>query len=355
LGGREAENLCQQGKKPHERIKERTMKNCFQKPFPGALSRFGLLLGVSVLLSGAPLHADPPAYDEAKRFGYKFVLDEAPRSHQPRAPQDKDYQPHFQQVSEKQLGQNRELLAPRLYQKPEPASLIPTLLKLFQQQPQSPKIARKLALTCLNAGQPREALHWFIKAFQLDRNDHSALWNMATLAYRLGDQEKASAYFGEYARIDPYSAWGKMARQFQKGKYGNTELSEGFANVLGKTWICEPGMGSGSSSLGESGIMVIEGQIPPVDMFSTPMYGGSNSGAPVAEKTSAAKKTEKLLKNTSSKPSINKAEIEAPKVLAPAPAAVSPRVSESNQPPSPGIPVVPPTVATPTTSVPAGS
>lgn len=326
-----------------------------------------LCLGIFLTLSANPASADPPPQEMGIYLGYKYAIPLLPKKNFPRAPRDKWYNPAPSSTgSGKEAEEAREFLTPRLYQKPESTTLIPMLLKLFQKQPDSAKIARKLALTCLQGGQPREALYWFTKTFQLDRSDVSALWNMATLAYRLGEFQKAYAFLGEYARIDPYSAWGRIARNFQKtGKYGGYELSSAFSKNMPKTGSVEPGGGGSGESL-----MIIDGRATtleeiappyqPVPMIPSLQTPGPGSIPPV--------KTEKPRSSmvAPSRPSINRAEIEpatpapatkkaekapAPKAAAPAMAVAPPEPPPASPPPISPAPA--PTAAAASATAPA--
>ena len=178
--------------------------------------------------------ADPPARTMAEILGYKSpeLLEQLPPRHDPRAPRDPWLNSHRDLLRARQIDQD-SLMNPRMYGRPEPADMIPLLVDLHRKQPESAKITRKLALTCLGAGQPREALYWFTQTFHRDRTDFPALWNMATLSYRFGDHEASQSFFREYASIDPHSAWGMMAREFSKsGSFSGVNLADGFDGTI---------------------------------------------------------------------------------------------------------------------------
>jgi len=209
--------------------------------------------------------ADPPARDMAKTFGYgPDIVDQMPTTQGPRAPNPQ----RRPSVSPREPALDSGLLhriQPRVYQHSEPSSLLPTLLRLHQQQPASPKITRKLALTCLQAGQTREALHWFMQTFQRDRSDLAALWNMAALSLQLGDKTAAHAYLAQYAHQDSYSPWGRMAKRFLASEgslAGNSsEDFQGTAPHIG--YIDSSPVGSGNSG----SMLVIDGRTITPDEF----------------------------------------------------------------------------------------
>ncbi len=214
------------------------------------------------------------------------IVKMAPGKHSERAPKDVAPKSILNPLPAELPGEARDYLTPRVYQRPEPTNFIPTLLRLYQQQPASSKITRKLALTCLQAGQPREALHWFIKTFHLDRSDLSALWNMATLAYRLGEMDAANSYLAEYARLDPYSAWGKIANQFRKtGKFGGVEFSTTFSETPPRTSFSTPGGEKNSGSL-----LIIDGKTVNSEYISPPPILTEREPEAKKEKKSDSKK-----------------------------------------------------------------
>lgn len=227
-----------------------------------------LIAGALCMMTALPAVADPPAEEMARQLGYSELIEhmDLPKHHDPRAPLPKA-RGGIEAVTAERLPADRKLLDTYMYQKAEHASMIPFLLSLQKKQPTSSKISRKLALTCLQAGQPREALYWFTYTYQRDRNDLPALWNMAALAYRLGDTRKLNDYLDEYARRDPNSMWGMVAKKF---------LETGtFAGFDARSTIAEHGMprigyvGAGAAGAREGGLMVVEGKrVSPEEMLS---------------------------------------------------------------------------------------
>lgn len=211
----------------------------------------------------AVLPADPPAREMASELGYKEpdLLMDVPMQHGKRAPKDQSYR-NYREDLRKVETDFHDAMQPKMYDRPEAARMIPYILELHKKQPASPKITRKLALTCLGAGQPREALHWFTQTFHRDRSDLNALWNMSVLAYRLGETKAAEAYLREYSLLDPYSAWGKMAKEFiRSGRFGGAELASGFQ--ADRARIGEVSASEARETASGSGrIMVIENRNP---------------------------------------------------------------------------------------------
>ncbi len=226
-----------------------------------------LIAGALCMMTAVPAFADPPAEEMARQLGYSELIKhmELPKRHDPRAPLPKQ-RGGIEAVTAERLPADRKLLDAYMYQKAEHASMIPFLLSLQKKQPESPKISRKLALTCLQAGQPREALYWFTYTYQRDRTDLPALWNMAALAHRLGDVRKMNDYLDEYARRDPNSMWGMVAKKF---------LETGtFAGYDARSTIADHGMprvgyvGGGAAGAKEGGLMVVEGKrVTPEEML----------------------------------------------------------------------------------------
>ncbi|MBP7635356.1 hypothetical protein KBA41_14405 [Candidatus Ozemobacteraceae bacterium] len=226
-----------------------------------------LIAGALCMMTAVPAFADPSAEEMARQMGYSELIKhmELPKRHDPRAPLPKQ-RGGIEAVTADRLPADRKLLDAYMYQKAEHASMIPFLLSLQKKQPESPKISRKLALTCLQAGQPREALYWFTYTYQRDRTDLPALWNMAALSYRLGDTRKLNDYLDEYAKRDPNSMWGMVAKKF---------LETGtFAGYDARSTIADHGMprvgyvGGGAAGAKEGGLMVVEGKrVTPEEMF----------------------------------------------------------------------------------------
>ncbi|EKD82501.1 MAG: hypothetical protein ACD_39C01250G0003, partial [uncultured bacterium] len=181
---------------------------------------------------------------------------------------------------QRQLMAPEDLLHPRVMQKSESPRMIPVLMRYHRQNPASHKITRKLAVTCLRNGQPREALYWFTQTWQRDRSDYESLWNMASLAYSLGETSLTRKYLTEYSKVDPNSAWGRMSREFLAGRFSGSDLSDGFDSEMARfgdvdgsssSTKADNNRGVKSTSTGNSsdgnGIMVIEGKRTSFDQF----------------------------------------------------------------------------------------
>lgn len=260
-----------------------------------------ILIPVILGLLSSPVMAQPSLQDFVRDLGYTeaFIAEGLPeiagkKSDLSRAkaiPARKIT--HEPTVSD--LSDPSDLLHPRVFQKGEAPQMIPVLLRLQKQNPTSDKITRKLAVTCLRNGQPREALYWYIQTYQRDRSDFESLWNMASIAYRLGEMDQAKKYLQEYASLDPKSAWGRMAREFLAGSFSGKNLNDGFKSGFGRT-----GISSGESEESKqlnlrlvaegkavdsrqqgAGVMVIEGNRT---TFSDYMRASKRNEAPVKAK-----------------------------------------------------------------------
>ncbi|MFZ5952991.1 MAG: tetratricopeptide repeat protein, partial [Candidatus Rifleibacteriota bacterium] len=212
-----------------------------------------------------------------------------------------------------------DFLQPRLYAKSEAPGMIPYLLKLQKQNPTSAQITRKLAATCLKNGQPREALYWYTQTYQRDRSDLEALWNMAALAYQLGEEDQAEKYLKEYADADPNSAWGRMAKEFSAGRFSGTSMDKGFksefskfGSAVGPAKKINYGPVRSEKKSGE-GILIIEGRRTTVEQF-VEEYEPAVPAEPVALKDTAKGKSGKASVKTQkeSKVNLEKAQIAAP-------------------------------------------
>lgn len=290
--------------------------------------------------------------EEASDYGYsKELIDELPKhAKQQKRVSPQPFQPGPQGAPVEPSYPSADL-NPRVYQAPEPSSLIPTLIRLHQKDPQSPKITRKLALTCLEADQPQEALHWFSMTWQRDHGDLAALWNLAALSWRLGDRQAARSFLQEYARLDPYSAWGKTARQMLEYEF-LTDSSGNFDGTMPRLGISQSGTTASGGSL-----LVIDGRTTLPDSYSEPNRFPVDNPLKPKRKDDAEPSGKKSLldrKNSShaapdapkpnapSKPTLEKAVIDAiPSASGTAPAAppaqppASPPASGTGTPPPP--------------------
>ena len=200
-----------------------------------------------------------------------------------------------------------DFLEPRVFTKSESAKMIPFLLKLHKKNPVSPKITRKLAATCLKCGQTREALYWYTQTYQRDRSDHEALWNMAALSYELNEEEKTARFLKEYTQVDPHSSWGRLARNFLKGRFSGETMNEGFDDQFSRYGEVAEGRSDKkgskvktSNKTGNDGILVIEGKRTSLNEFYNE-YEEPETPAPVTVKDT--------LKGKSEKKSLNEAQI----------------------------------------------
>jgi tetratricopeptide (TPR) repeat protein len=201
-----------------------------------------------------------------------------------------------------------DLLYPRVFTRSEPSNMIPFLMKLQKKNPTSARITRKLAVTCLQNGQPREALYWYIQTYQRDRSYHEALWNMAAIAYQLGEMDQAAVYLEEYAKVDPHSAWGRMAREFLKGRFSGATLDEGFKAEFSKIGYTEEGNGNGD------GILVIEGTRTTVEELFDPLQSNITPSTAIKKDTAKGKSGKPAAKTSKSRnSSLGKAKIVKPK------------------------------------------
>lgn len=198
-----------------------------------------------------------------------------------------------------------ELLQPRVFESGETASMIPLLLRLHRQNPESDKITRQLAYTCLNAGQPREALHWFIQTYQRDRSDLESLWNMASLAYQLREMTQAEKYLSEYADVDPNSAWGRMARDFLAGRFSGVSMDKGFSSNLPSTGVTMAGATDDKKDSGQPAprsVMIIEGQRTTFEGFMDKYERSQPQPTQQIKDTLKGTSQEQVLKVKASKP-----------------------------------------------------
>jgi len=260
-----------------------------------------VLIPVILGLLSAPVMAQPSLQDFVREMGYSeaFIAEGLPGIAGKKSDWSRAKAIPARQMSHEtavgDLSNPSDLLHPRVFQKGEAPEMIPVLLRLQKQNPTSDKITRKLAVTCLRNGQPREALYWYIQTYQRDRSDFESLWNMASIAYRLGEMDQAKKYLEEYAALDPKSAWGRMAREFLAGSFSGNNLSDGFKSGFGRTSMATgesdeqkklnrrlvaEGKKVDSGRQG-SGVMVIEGQRT---SFSDYMNTTKRQEAPVKTK-----------------------------------------------------------------------
>lgn len=166
-----------------------------------------------------------------------------------------------------------EVLQPRISDAVESPEMIPLLQRYHKQNPRSAKITRKLAQTCYSSGQYKEALYWFTLTYQRDRSDLDSLWNMAVIADSLGDRKQAVKYLKEYKKVDPNSAWGRMAGELLEGSYSGADMSEAFENKMPSTVEMAGGSNGNAgaknsdSDSAEGGIIVMQGDKYELETF----------------------------------------------------------------------------------------
>ncbi|HNX77892.1 MAG TPA: hypothetical protein PKM56_19605 [Candidatus Rifleibacterium sp.] len=235
-----------------------------------------LLLPVMLGLLCSPLSAaEPPLHQLVRDLGYSdaFILDNMPKSKPATAVKPRTGAPVYHAEPQRELMQPDDLLHPRVFQKGESAAMIPVLMRYHRANPTSEKITRKLAVTCLKSGQQREALYWYTQTYQRDRSDFESLWNMSALAYALNEKDLTRKYLEEYAKVDPNSAWGRMAREFLAGRFSGSELGSGFTKGMARVGEPAGGLKAGGNdrsaavSSGKAGnrdtgdgILVVEGK-----------------------------------------------------------------------------------------------
>lgn len=160
----------------------------------------------------------PPRY-EAEKFGYtEEILNLLPTNHFPRAPN-----PDLNNISKKVEPEVIELNV-RYVEKPENVNLYKYLVKLYEKNPTSSRIIKKLAITAYKAKLYQESLHWFMQAYLFDKNDLMSLWNCAVISHLLGNFEDSNKFFKEYITKDPYSIWGRIAIEMLNYKPYNTQI-----------------------------------------------------------------------------------------------------------------------------------
>lgn len=288
----------------------------------------------SVLLLPAMVQADPPARDVARSLGYsEELLRNLPTRHDPRAPRDPALLKATPTIDQKNWT---EALPPRVYQAPEPTSMIPTLIRLHQKQPGSAKITRKLALSFMQAHQPQDALYWFAQTYMRDRKDLSALWNMGALSIQLKDFSGARSYFEEYVRLDQTSPWGRMAARYLSDGFLTFADSTGTFTGRARTGFIQSGSPSASSS-----IMIIDGKVsaPPAPTAMSSTYEPETI-APQRPKKSTSMTAETMpgkLPPATLTP-LSKARIDTTPAPVPAAPAVPPPASAPTATPAPAAP-----------------
>ena len=169
-----------------------------------------------------------------------------------------------------------DILQPRISEASESPEMIPALLRYHKENPKADKITRKLAVTTYSIGQYKEALYWYTLTYQRNRSDLESLWNMASIADSIGEKQQAVLYLREYARVDPNSAWGRMARNLLSNGYSADNMSESFddqmARVLNSSGGSENKKSSGnkverSGNSNDDGMIVVSGDKYDLESF----------------------------------------------------------------------------------------
>jgi hypothetical protein len=297
-----------------------------------------LLVPVMLGLLCAPVGADQSLHDFVRELGYKgdYIMENLPKDSRPQLKKTVPVRTSYV-APQRDLFHPDDLLHPRIMQRSESPRMIPVLMRYHRKNPASAKITRKLAVTCIRNGQPREALYWYTQTWQRDRSDYESLWNMACISYRLGQTDLTKKYLEEYAKVDPNSAWGRMSREFLAGRFSGSDLADGFKSGLAQTGDVvgtaekKPSAGvrvSEEAKSSPSGIMVIEGQRTTFNRF---MSGYDEIDSAPIKKVDTAKGKQKvrskmkveaevgktsLQKAAIIKKSVNKAEA-APVIAAP--------------------------------------
>lgn len=271
----------------------------------------------------APVSAEQSLHELVRELGYKgdFIMENLPKEPGPR--RHRTVTPKVYHVEPpRQLMQPEDLLHPRIMQKSESPRMIPVLMRYHRKNPASAKITRKLAVTCMRNGQPREALYWYTQTWQRDRSDYESLWNMACISYRLGDTGLTHKYLAEYAKVDPNSAWGRMAREFLAGRFSGSDLADGFDSEMSHTGSTSGGVAESDTSKVKSGsekpatgsgIMVIEGQRTSFEQF---MSGYKEiDTAPPAKINDTVKGNGKVRSRAKAEADINKASLKKATII----------------------------------------
>ncbi len=167
-----------------------------------------------------------------------------------------------------------EILQPRISEASESPEMIPALLRYHKANPKADKITRKLAVTTYSLGQYKEALYWYTLTYQRNRNDLESLWNMATIADSIGEKSQARVYLKEYARVDPNSAWGRMAKNLLNSGYSSDNMTESFDDEMARFLDSSSGVSNSnkqqvknSDSTGDDGMIVVSGDKYDLESF----------------------------------------------------------------------------------------
>ena len=221
-----------------------------------------------------------------------------------------------------------EILQPRISEASESPDMIPALMRYHKENPKADKITRKLAITTYSIGQYKEALYWYTLTYQRNRNDLESLWNMASIADSIGEKQQAVLYLKEYARVDPNSAWGRMAKNILSNGYSADNMTESFDEYMARVMNgssnnsdskSSKGSVKKSASAGDDGMIVISGDKYDLESFAASYRPKKNFNEPAAKGGDTLKgNSQTKLENTKSgsKTSLERATVSEPKAEA---------------------------------------
>ena len=226
--------------------------------------------------------------------------------------------------------EKEDILQPRISEASESPDMIPALLRYHKENPKADKITRKLAVTTYSLGQYKEALYWYTLTYQRNRSDLESLWNMASIADSIGEKQQAALYLREYARVDPNSAWGRMARNILNSGYSADNMSESFDDHMARVMNGSSNNGDSkssnskvqkSASAGDDGMIVVSGDKYDLESFAASYRPKKNFNEPAAKGGDTLKgnsQTKSNTKKNGSKTSLEKASVSEPMQEAPA-------------------------------------
>ena len=184
-----------------------------------------------------------------------------------------------------------EILQPRISEASESPDMIPALLRYHKENPKADKITRKLAVTTYSLGQYKEALYWYTLTYQRNRSDLESLWNMASIADSIGEKQQAALYLREYARVDPNSAWGRMAKNILSSGYSADNMTESFDDYMARVMNGSSNNADSkssrkvekSASAGDDGMIVVSGDKYDLESFAASYRPKKNFNEPAAK------------------------------------------------------------------------
>ncbi len=224
--------------------------------------------------------------------------------------------------------EKEEILQPRISEASESPEMIPALLRYHKENPKADKITRKLAVTTYSLGQYKEALYWYTLTYQRNRSDLESLWNMASIADSIGEKQQAVLYLREYARVDPNSAWGRMARNILNSGYSADNMTESFDDYMARVMNGSSNNGDSKSSKGkvqksasggDDGMIVVSGDKYDLESFAASYRPKKNFNEPAAKGGDTLKgnsQTKLDSTKSGSKTSLERASVSEPKPVA---------------------------------------